>query len=532
MTMARNTALVSPLPDDIADILVSGPMNKVGVSEFPSKDLASWVRRLGALNPWAPLPVERYSAEFVEAKKGAMLTRFGKGSKVWNSWAEEMLTLKAELREAGIWDSNPSDDLMDLGEVGENEATSQWIALAELKLPRHHDNAEERSFEDFIFPADVDFGYAHFSGDTDFHWATFHGKAQFVGATFSKDASFLGATFKHEAIFGGSKFGDRACFMRSNFFDRVDFEGVSFSEEAQFDEATFAGPADFSKSDFGSATFDHAMFKHGALFEATNCRENFSLANSSFKQVPSLIGATFRGILRLDNVETPKYRFFGWTSDKDAPARFRELRRRATESQDRDRELEFFAQEIRTSRFHVKRLPAFIPRVWEGRSWFGLLFGTFSDFGRSLWRPVLFWLALLLGFAAFYLGEHGDMRKARDALNPNGAWSTLSAYVQTSRDALAKPPACAPRGRELFASTDALTEAFQLSLRNALIFEGARPEASRRTYGCLYGLEAVGDQEYAKVSPRVSIASTLQSVASGVLIFLFLLAVRNLLRLK
>jgi len=65
-----------------------------------------------------------------------------------------------------------------------------------------------------------------------------------------------------------------------------------------------------------------------------------------------------------------------------------------------------------------------------------------------------------------------------------------------------------------------------------LIFEGARVEANRRTLGCLYGLESAGDQEYAKVSPRVSTASTLQSLASGVLIFLFLLAMRNLLRLK
>jgi hypothetical protein len=34
------------------------------------------------------------------------------------------------------------------------------------------------------------------------------------------------------------------------------------------------------------------------------------------------------------------------------------------------------------------------------------------------------------------------------------------------------------------------------------------------------------------MSPRVSFISTLQSLASGVLIFLFLLAARNLLRLR
>jgi hypothetical protein len=206
------------------------------------------------------------------------------------------------------------------------------------------------------------------------------------------------------------------------------------------------------------------------------------------------------------------------------------LRRRAIESNDHERGLEFLAQELRTSRFHAKGLPDFIPRVWEGRFYFGLAYGALSNFGRSIWRPLLCWLALLFVCAAFYLGANADMRKARAVLNPSGAVETLIAYARTTRAALTNPPLCVERG--LIGTTDPATEAIQLSLQNALFFEGARSDANRRTLGCLYGLGDPVQEKHPTIPPRVSLISTLQTVVSGILLFLLLLAVRNLLRLK
>jgi hypothetical protein len=48
--------------------------------------------------------------------------------------------------------------------------------------------------------------------------------------------------------------------------------------------------------------------------------------------------------------------------------------------------------------------------------------------------------------------------------------------------------------------------------------------------GCLYGFEQDGDQQHLRVPVRVSTVSTGQALASGLLMFLFLLAARNLLR--
>jgi len=76
-------------------------------------------------------------------------------------------------------------------------------------------------------------------------------------------------------------------------------------------------------------------------------------------------------------------------------------------------------------------------------------------------------------------------------------------------------------------STNAAREAVHLALRNALIFVDGGSEAAYRTLGCLYGIE-----RYAVVPSDVSFASALQKAVSSVLIFLFGLAVRNMMRMK
>jgi hypothetical protein len=127
---------------------------------------------------------------------------------------------------------------------------------------------------------------------------------------------------------------------------------------------------------------------------------------------------------------------------------------------------------------------------------------------------------------------------ARKAMKPVGGWARVGAYVATAGAAWANPPKCiAPNDKsssdKLVASTNVVNEALFLSASNALVvFNIGRGDVSRRTYGCLYGFEHGGPQAPPIVPYRVAVASTLQTLASAVLIFLFLLAVRNLLRLK
>jgi len=83
-------------------------------------------------------------------------------------------------------------------------------------------------------------------------------------------------------------------------------------------------------------------------------------------------------------------------------------------------------------------------------------------------------------------------------------------------------------GEKLRSRTNARAEALHLAFRNALSAIDAGGDASYRIYGCLYGIE--GSNPIVPVT--VSTASAIQKLISGVLIFLFGLALRNMLKVK
>jgi uncharacterized protein YjbI with pentapeptide repeats len=520
-------------------------------------DVEGWKENLLTLNAWArEPPTNETDVNFQAARQTETLKRYSQGRESWNAWAAAMLSLQAALKDAGEWAIGQTGE-------GENYTTRLWLTLATAVFStadRPHEFPGGTDFRDLVFPANVVFLRATFRGIAQFQGVTFPGFARFDGTKFlddvffidtlfgttarftqtlfSKTANFQGArvlksarfsqaTFKKEAHFGRMAIEGSGLFGPARFEGSTHFHGVQIGRRANFTGAHFLDSVDFSQSEFkGTAVFANCFFKGQAVFDAVDSQGAVSLEDSIFRRVPSFIGATFRG-LRLDNITTPTYPILGLTRDKDASARFRELKRRASEAQDHDRELEFFAQEIRTGRFRAKGLFFFVPHVWQWRFWFGLAYGTFSDFGRSLLRPALVWLALLVGFAVFYLGQHESPQQA--SKRPDG----IAAYLTTARAAWANPPQCKAPSNPLLANTNVVGEAFFLSASNALVvFNIGRGDVSRRTYGCLYGFEHDGQQAPPIVPYGVAVASSLQTLASAVLIFLFLLAVRNLLRLN
>jgi hypothetical protein len=69
------------------------------------------------------------------------------------------------------------------------------------------------------------------------------------------------------------------------------------------------------------------------------------------------------------------------------------------------------------------------------------------------------------------------------------------AAAAVAADAFAQPPPCHIQGRKPFASTDAVTEAIRLALKNAVVDVGST-DSARRTFGCIYGLEQDGNPRY------------------------------------
>jgi hypothetical protein len=161
-------------------------------------------------------------------------------------------------------------------------------------------------------------------------------------------------------------------------------------------------------------------------------------------------------------------------------------------------------------------------------------------------RPFLWWAATILIAAIFYLGQHNTVADARAELQRNGS-SYLAAYGKATYAAARDRTACVsflePTDKTstyvgglpklVREATSAPAEALQLAFRNGFIVLEAGGEGAHRSYGCLYGVELYGGSNpVAYVPSAISAASAIQKLFSSVFIFLFALALRNMLKMK
>ena len=336
------------------------------------------------------------------------------------------------------------------------------------------------SFERATFSGYATFERATFSGYARFTSATFSGNARFESATFSGNARFESATFSGHASFASATFSGNASFESATFSGYASFESATFKKDAFFQEARFSSPATFALCDFlRHATFEASRFAADASFGAIRGERGFNMAGAVFEVVPDFIQAHFEEAPRLDNLEvgfkppqlkktgeedrakpgrrgrwhrarlekSPRYRrmFEAVSKDSDLrniPARFRALKRLAIQGNDTERELEFHARELRSQRF-VEDWPA----PWRGKGahvwksvlgfWSGLAYGLFSNYGRSLLRPALFWLAGVALGAVCYVSQSPGMIEARAEARAGGSYAAV-ATLRTACGGLAR----------------------------------------------------------------------------------------------
>ena len=196
---------------------------------------------------------------------------------------------------------------------------------------------------------------------------------------------------------------------------------------------------------------------------------------------------------------------------------------------------------------------------WLGffRFVFGYAYGLTSNYGRSVWWPF-FWRCVGVAIAAnFYFGMHQDLMRPREetvqiqrmtvrpwgelpigAVNLWHAWwadTPSPCYVPDMRPEDMKPGTVGviALSRELRDQTSAPWEAFQLALRDGFLILYGDADTAHRTYGCLYGIELYSaSTPVAIVPPRVGQWSAVHKLYSAVMIFLFGLALRNMLKMK
>jgi hypothetical protein len=305
-------------------------------------------------------------------------------------------------------------------------------------------------------------------------------KACFKNAAFTDSATFQHANFRGEAIFTGAAFNGDALFDAANFEDQAAFRWVAFK---------------------GHTSFGSAKFRKDASFIAMRSESYFTLEGTALTQVPNFEQSKFSEAPRLDNMH---FTFSREAAKKqNLTARWRALRRIAIQAHDHEHEQMFFAEEIKARRGYEDRAlpnPANLfrkgERVWSGtaRYWLGWLYQAFSDFGRSLVRPVAWWFALVGLFTLFY--------GTRPTISPNTCGgSSVGPWI----------------------------DALYLAIRNGSIVTGLGGDAKlREAYSCLYG--KVNDVPFIPYS--VIYVGLVQTVLSAILVFLFLLAVRSHFRIR
>jgi hypothetical protein len=429
---------------------------------------------------------------------------------------------------------------------------------------------------DFVqaqFARESRFGEAAFAGIASFDDARFAGEASFHNVKFAAESAFLAARFDSKARFDSARFSGRARFRLASFGAGALFKSAAFETDARFNDARFLADATFRETWFkgeacfeacrfgGPAHFSDCVFDGNAVFQSMTADAGFALAGSRFAAAPAFHEAGFRDAPRLDNItiadplrrfrrwsrlaqKDPRPLLMRWMKTAQSPgmsSRYKSLRRLAADAHDRRCELDFFAEELRCRRFWLER-----PFGKGGaRFWFGWAYGGISNFGRSMLRPFMAWTISVAAFALFYLRQRTGTTLLGALAHLEGpgwpplpvAWNRglhwlADLFVWAWRalcwgaDGLASmfsASACVQGG------SSPVGEAFYLSLKNGLVMvHWGSDQAARRTYGCLYGLDGG-----APVEPlATSLASLAQAVMSAALIFLFLLALRNLLKVK
>ncbi|MER0203225.1 MAG: hypothetical protein DU480_05075 [Nitrosomonas sp.] len=440
--------------------------------------------------------------------KEESLALYEKGVEAWNAWANKMLAKKAELEKCEPWQTDKDGFRI-------SEVTKVWERDSEVDFSDHVFD-DKVDFSGFIFPYSVNFENATFSSHVKFTNAIFGGNAIFLNATFSHFTDFVGATFNDSALFYEAIFNNHTLFNIAKFGSVAVFNNATFSDFVMFKKAIFRGNAPFDKAKFTeNADFDGALFENSASFNDTNFKRNssfvaiegkslFSFQNTEFHLAPDFNQAHFTEAPQFDNSDFSKALNRSRSeSEGNISSNWRALKRLAIQGHDHERELIFFAAEIKSQRGKEdKALPNPLnyfndKPVWPGgsRYWFGYFYQCFSDFGRSIMRPLSWWLGLGALFLFLYLKYPID----------------------------AEPQATV--------SCDRTEAALYLSVRNALPFLPATgySENLSRSYACLYGKHSDGKE---KIPNAIVFMSIVQTILSTILIFLLLLALRNHFKIK
>lgn len=393
----------------------------------------------------------------------------------WNRWATQHLddTEIAALLESGAVQAEDIEprSIDDIVEKAEARGLSTLPDPSNGVIFSNTDWSMRATFAGFVF-----------SARADFHGATFRDNVYFKKASFNGYANFEGATFRGETYFEHTTFEDWANFESATFRDWAYFESAVFWENAYFRSATFSNNIHFKGAIFKDwAYFESATFRGVTIFGSATFTERSIFVNAEFKSLTDFDDAKFLSFVpgffgaKLHEGTTFHRAFLNPKPEDPQTAQefvdsYERLKLEMNRLNRHEAELDFFALELSARRYCSPK-----PKAWLISA-----YGMFSDYGRSIGRPLAWLAGIWIACAALFSGI--------TALGPGEAWGIGQSFGM-----------------------------------------------SATSLGALFGMrrEFFPDAFDAETLPWiVPVLSGVESVFGAILVFLLLLALRNRFRIK
>jgi uncharacterized protein YjbI with pentapeptide repeats len=408
------------------------------------------------------------------------------------------------------------------------------------------DDSEFNSTADFV-NATLQHGYfsgAKFRDSAHFTMAEFLGNAGFVTSEFEW-ADFSNARFKGSTLFGSAKFSGVANFHATRFAGDTDFSDASFGGKAEFGSCVFGGDADFRLARFeGLLSFEHTSFLGPTRFQelqfARDAHATFSFARIA-EPSAVIFHKMFLGRTLLSNCDVSGVFFSNveWlrrpngrrmlfeevvstklpiaqhlrTSASDGARDFdaiaiiyRQLKRNYEEQRDYRTAGDFYYGEM-----EMRRLTSESSRRWV--KWIdrnlGLIawYKGISEYGESYVRPMIWLIAVLLAFALLYPAVGLSYSPSGTTVATPGAKPTAKPFIDITLTYLNPWQDQSKNQRP------------EWSVRASLLCH------SLVTSLCVASFQR--DCPYAPSYPWGRVLSIVETLVTGTLVALFLLAVRR-----
>lgn len=320
--------------------------------------------------------------------------------------------------DAGFWCTRFSGDTSFDGACFRGRALFERAAFAGHATFQHRVTFAGRAcFDQAAFAGYTNFDSAGFAGNARFIGAKFIGYAGFGGTFFAGDASFDSASFAQDGSFDGSSFEGPASFESAVFQKEANFRNCQFeisrdgkplrSGAMSFRQSAFEGPALFTKARFAadpahhSAAFLGARFEDIANFRRCGCRwiaafDEAEIEKRLLLDDPEEANAntTFNSTILPRAIDGRDNEATGETLLKELEGGCRTVKVAMARAKDAAMEQRYYRFEL-----IARRHQAGTPRA---ERWLSAAYGMISDYGLSLWRPLLTLGLTILYFAGLF----------------------------------------------------------------------------------------------------------------------------------